>query len=227
MVLDPRDHGAPSHKEWEEFRATFASQRLLGWLILEIDAVLPEYFGDLQERFWNAFHNAGSFPRPDGKVPLFSHDYESETPLEPHEAKELYEQLFPHEDESGGDVRYWGLAAVVIGLHLALEGYTRALGGDMRRNPTSKAVRKLLQGAPTPTDLKPDDLNALVDLEATRNLLVHQRGVVDDDYIRNVSGAKLLHGELRPLDGPVLERFANAVWNAAALLRDSGVVADR
>ncbi len=149
---------------------------------------------------------------------MSSIDETDERVLDNEQGMELYHQLFHDPSYPHGDARYYGFGAVVVGFHSALEAYVRGLGGNLRRAPIHKAVRGLMKESGQTFD--PDLDDTLADLEETRHLLVHTRGVVDNSYVRGVRGTTLIQGELRPLEQPEVERFANAVWATAKLLRD-------
>jgi hypothetical protein len=53
------------------------------------------------------------------------------------------------------------------------------------------------------------------------HIIVHNRGIVDADYVDRVKDNKLRRGEYRPLNSPVVHRYAQAAWRTAARLRDA------
>lgn len=222
MHPDPRDSGPPLIKAWEEFRATFASFRLLAFLIDELEEVAPGYFENLQERFdygeLNAAALAEDDPEYDGAWPVQGYQDQGVNFIDREYARELYAQLFPHA-EPASDVGYWSRGAVVIGFHAALEAYAKALGAEMRRRSLVVAVRDLLRTSRRPTDLDPDTADALVDLDQTRILLVHSRGVVTDQYVDKVKDNRFQRGERRELSRRIVEGFASTAWRVAASLR--------
>ena len=200
----------------------FASFRLLAYLIEEMDQVAPQYFADLKQRFdygdLNAQGLRESDPEYDGAWPIDDFDRKGVTFMDPVYAVELYDQLFPHTGPEA-DVRYLSNGAVITGFHASLEVYAKALGADLRRRPLTTAVRDLLRDASPPRDLDPDSSDALLDLDQTRHLLIHNRGVVTEQYANAVKGNQLILGELRPLDHPTIERLAHVTWTVARLMK--------
>ena len=59
----------------------------------------------------------------------------------------------------------------------------------------------------------------LDDCDATRHIIVHNRGCVDDNYIRQVRSSPCRLGEFRPLTDSVVDSFSRAVFEIAELLR--------
>jgi hypothetical protein len=60
-------------------------------------------------------------------------------------------------------------------------------------------------------------MSTLIELIATRNLFVHNRGIVNDIYLQQVSNSNFMLGDLRianrKLSEECLQQFANAVDN--------------
>ncbi len=60
-----------------------------------------------------------------------------------------------------------------------------------------------------PLVVRDEDADAIVELVATRNVLVHSRGVIDRKYVRTVESSRFSIGEVRRLDvDELMERFA-------------------
>ena len=135
---------------------------------------------------------------------------------------DLLDALFPH-DLPNASVDQVTNASVVIQLHAALDAYAKALGISVAKGLPA-AVRTFLQAASQTVSV--DVFDDLTDCDATRNVLVHNRGIVDDTYIRKVRDPTYHVGELRVVNGSVIDRFAAAVRSVAAMLKvtdnDSG-----
>lgn len=227
MTVDPRDSIEPGVKEWEEFRSGFAAAFLLVWITEEAAEDLSTYAADLQNRFMSGWdiqdqleadpdlpEEMQDFPLPPvGGVE--SPDYPSEiTWMDEGEARLLYDQLFPH-DDSSGELSRTSAGLAVVALHGSLDTYVRSLGvyshGYM---PT--AVRTFLKALAGDDPLSSETMDVLAECDATRNVVVHNRGVVDERYIRHVRASALQEGEFRHISAADLHRFARAIWKTAA-----------
>ncbi len=135
------------------------------------------------------------------------------------EAELLLDQLFPHGDQ-GGDFQDAGRGLAVVAMHSALEAYAKSIGISLRRTPLPQALTKFLEPVPNHLKLNADTFRTLVELDETRHIVIHNRGVVDRRYADNVAYNKHVPGERRPLSRQDLLRFADAVWVAASSLRD-------
>ncbi len=220
--IDPRDEGQPGHKEWEEFRATFASAFIQRWLLRDIEYLAPTYYDDLDERIYKAMlHSerlAEEDPEHDGAWPVeFGEGYEHEW-WEAEVASLLEQQLFPHGRSADDWKQHWrGLA--VVALHSALDSYCSALDIKQKGKALPKCIEAFLAAGPHPVTLGAETLEALIDCDGTRHIVVHNRMVVNERYTRNVSSNRFQVGEIRIVRDNDLLRFADAVWRAASLIR--------
>ena len=218
---DPRDTLTRSVKEWEEFRATLAAAVLHAWLLTELDEVAPDYFVDLRARFTDGFINADLSAEEDpyddrtvpvrwakGGVEFFDRDF----------AEELQALLFPH-PEAEGDFRFmaWGLA--VVALQAALEAFAQSHGIDLTGGATA-AIRKRISET-TGEGLDALTADRLADCEATRHLFAHNRGIVDEAYIRRVPNCHRVVEDRRDVNFQTVMEFARAVRRAAAMIQHS------
>ena len=224
---DPLDAGDPKRKAWEEFRAAFSGPLLMVWLLRDIKSLAPDYIANLESRFEMAFDHAELLdredPARDGAVPFDDvpyGDYQGQIVwFDRADAEELAEQLFPHGTRATSDQTLW-LGLAVVGLHSAFENYARAVGalqdGGHRRGLPQK-LDAYFQRRKITYDSQLFTL--LADCDATRHIVVHNHGVVDERYLRAVSSPAFELGERRPLEFRIVLDFARALWRTAALLR--------
>lgn len=137
------------------------------------------------------------------------------------EADELYDQLFPHGIPRVDD-RTTGCGLAVVGLHSAFESYADAVGalndGNRRQSLPQKIESHFRKrGVAYEAWLAA----TLVDCDATRHIIVHNRGVVDERFANRVRDNELVPGERRPLDFPIVTKFARALWRIAVRLREA------
>jgi hypothetical protein len=230
MALDRRDIGHPGIKEWEEFRAGYAAAFLFVWLIREVPGQIEEYAADLHDRFmsgWDISESLGidiALPESERGFPLppvggvEEEGYETDlTWMDNSEAHALYDQLFPHGD-STRDFPNAAARMAVIALHSSLESYARGVGIEVRGS-LPRALEAYLEQVRTPHLLDSVTMRVLVDCDATRNVIVHNRGVVDERYIRAVQYARFQIGEFRTVTAADLRLFAEAVWKSAVAIR--------
>jgi hypothetical protein len=219
-ATDPLDAGQPYRKAWEEFRAGFSAALLQVWLLNEIKKLAPRYFEDLEFRFFAGFEHAKSLaaddPDYDGAIPLQG-PMESGSVwfIDREEAEELYEQLFPHNTPAIED-QTAALGLAVVGLHSAFEAYAKAVGAHTK-GPLPPALASYFRARKEPFDSWLAD--KLTECDATRHIVVHNRGVVDQAYVNTVKDNRLHPGERRPLNFEVVSQFATALWRTAVLLR--------
>lgn len=230
---DPKDLGTPGHKEWEEFRASFSAAHMLIWLLRWLEENDRDFPSELGNWFDAGFDAApvfredmqtgelGAFDHLDEMVPmplLLSADfYEGVEWMWEDEVDSLHGQLFPH----GRDPReFWSTARglVLVGLRSALESYAKSIGAH-RRGPLATSIETFVEGAGNELDSKTADV--LVEADETRNLIVHNRGIVDDRYVNNVKYNRFHQGERRELTRDELMGIKSAIWRAAELLRVS------
>ena len=57
------------------------------------------------------------------------------------------------------------------------------------------------------------------DLDATRHIVVHNRGIVDDSYVRAVRNPPFGLGEFRVIGDTSVDRFAHVTLEVAELIR--------
>ena len=222
-MSDPRDVGSRGAKEWEEFRATFASALLFVWLVKDLPKLAPEYPFELWNRLQTSrdIHEqilAGD-PEDDGARPIPGPGPDILDPdsLEwwDGEAADLLEvQLFPHGYD---EVEFYGDAAglALVALHSAPDSYCSSVCPPARGGLSNRMSRAVsAQGG-----LSAETARWIDELEATRNVVVHNRGVVDERYVRRSHDPTYLIGEFRRVTSAELQRFAEAVWQGAVSLR--------
>ncbi|MGH9894499.1 MAG: hypothetical protein ACREA0_21455, partial [bacterium] len=155
-------------------------------------------------------------PERDRAVPIPSdEDFASIEWWPREEAELLFDQLFPH-GNSGKDYDRTARGLALVGMHSALEAYAKALGLPLKRMPLPRRIQTFLGAR-----LDAGTYQVLVELDETRHIVIHNRGLVDDQYAGNVPYNKLVHGEPKPLGRQDLQRFADAVWRAALAMRDA------
>ena len=223
--------GQSRQKSWAEFSATFAAAYLLCWLLEDLPEVSPDYFGELQRRIGEAIvqgqiwedeppDDLGVGEEWDRHVPL-------QGPGEPSRSAwfvpldalfRFEEQLFP-KGAGSTDFAWFARGITLAGMVGALEAYCKSLDVDTRRRSLTMAVRQLLATETPPKDLPAWAADALRECEATRNVFVHNRGIVDAAYVDTVPGNKFLVGERRSLVFGDLLRFAEGIWAAAIAVR--------
>mgnify|MGYP000178264748 CR=1 FL=1 len=231
MTTDPRDQGDPGIKEWEEFRASYASAFLLTWLSEEAGDLLREYAQDLENRFMSGWDIQDTFDQDPGEpeelrgFPLPGvggverEDYVDHlTWMDEWQARLLYSQLFPHRD-SVRDFPQTVAGMAVVALHAAIETYSRSRGISAH-GPLPRALADLLKQRGRSSLLDAETMRWLADCDATRHLIVHNRGVVDERYIRSVQYTTMEAGEFRRVSAEDLHHFAEAVYRVATILRE-------
>jgi len=187
----------------------------------ELDQVSPNYFRELEIRFTEGFLNADAMvkddPTYDGEVPV-QWVKGGVTFFDRAFAEELYKLLFPHRDAEG-DFRFmaWGLA--VVALQGAFEAYAKSQNIDLTGGATIAVRKHILET--TGHDLDGTTADLLADCEATRHLFAHNRGIVDEAYIRRVPNCRRLVQDRRDVDLETVTEFARALRRAALLIRDS------
>jgi hypothetical protein len=219
-MRDIRDLGTPGEKEWAEFQVTFASAFLHVWLQRELGIIAPDYLKDLKDRIYAGIDwsdlELENDPEYDGGVPVELPDGSGHEWWPAREGRLLADQLFPHR-RSEEDYVPAARGLAVVAIHAALENYCASSGIDLRRQPLPKALGKYLAGGGI--GMEAEVFADLVDLDETRHLFVHHRGVVSQRYCENVPYGRLVAGEFRVLTDNDLFRFSKAAWNAAIVLR--------
>ena len=217
--FDPRDTGTPFTKEWHEFQAAYASARLQGWLLSELEEISPSYFQDLRNRIGDAIIHGEGFKDEgddDPAAPIQSPSGHGVCFWDLEDAYTLEQQLFPFW-EPQGDFGDFARGLVVVGLHAALDAYGSALRIGKGHLPT--AIEKALGSRGQQLDA--ETYRSLVTADAVRHLYAHTRGVVDDSYVNRVPANNLRPGERRPVTETDLERFAQTIWKVGVKLRDA------
>ncbi len=221
---DPLDTGKPSLKRWEEFRAQYSAALLTHWVFRDLAHEGTEAVADLWSRLQSSLNDYPELIRNDaaergdkwdGYVPFHGRDPTEIDWLHVDDLAALYESLFPH-DLHNASIRSAIAGAVVVGLHSALETYTRQLGIEVKQGLVN-AIRHHLSasGEVVAADL----VETLDDCDATRHVIVHNRGSVDEAYIRRVRNSPFQLGETRGLTDELIDSFSRAVFSVASLLR--------
>lgn len=235
-LKDPRDEGRPGEKEWQEFRASFASALLHCWLLQDLEQTAPDYGTELHLRFMSAVDRADLYREDDPSWewylvpgPRGLDEIDDYLWLTEEEWRSLYDQLFPHVGVPGGSAGEFEFSArglASVGLHSALETYFSACLGDRVRGPLPEAIKDYLEDRRLGDDLTVDNYLGFVEFDATRHLFVHNRGVVDERYVRRVADCKFEIGEFRTVDSLDLSRYAKTAWSTARLLRKGAARAE-
>lgn len=218
-MRDPLDIGEPDVKAWEEFRATYAGAYLLCWLLKEEEhAEDGGHFAGLDDRLYRgelyAETLADEDPAHDGWLPLVyeSHGETLITWVPP----ELIDQLFPH-GQSKHDFLWQARGLAALALYSSLESYSRALGIPSRRLVAELEGYFDEKNVDVPVQVD----HTLRELEQTRHIFAHNRGIVDQEFIERTVDPKVRPDERKPVTEADLDRFASAVWDCAILLREA------
>lgn len=221
---DPLDTGKPRLKRWEEFRAQYSAALLTHWVFRDLAHEAKEAVDDLWSRLQSSLNDypeliskdaATRGEKWDGEVPFHGRDPQDIDWLHVDDLAALYESLFPH-DLHNASIQSAIAGAVVVGLHSALETYAKQLGIEVRKGLVD-AIRRHLSASGEV--LAADLTETLDDCDATRNVIVHNRGGVDDAYIRRVRNSPFQLGELRTLTDEAVDSFSRAVFSVATILR--------
>jgi len=224
-MSDPLDIGKPSQKRWEEFRAQYAAALLpywvIGYLKLELDDAAEELWGRLQSSLcdYPELMQRDTEERGeewDGYVPFHGRDETDIIWFHMDDLVALHDSLFPHGLENAS-ISSAIAGATVVGIHSALDTYAKALQIEGKKGLVS-GIRGYLD--PKDRALSAVLVEALDDCDATRHIIVHNRGCVDEAYIRRVRNSPLQLGEVRILNNDVVDRFSRAVFQVAAKLRE-------
>jgi len=225
IASDPLDTGEGPRKRWEEFRAQYSAALLLHWVFRDLKTSANESVQDLWSRLQSSLYDYPEILQRealdrgeqwDGVVPVHARDGDVEFWIDLDDLHGLYASLFPH-DLKNASIGMTVGAAVVVGLHSALEAYVRSLHLDAHPGlPVTIRDHLSASGYTMPAEL----FDVLVDCDATRHVIVHNRGVVDDAYIRKVRNPPYHKDEFRVLTDPVIESFADAVRTTARMLKD-------
>jgi len=221
---DPLDAGKPSLKRWEEFRAQYSSALLAHWVFRDLAHEAKDAVADLWSRLQSSLNDYPELIRNDaaeqggewdGEVPFHGRDPTDIEWLHIDDLVALYESLFPH-DLHNASIQAAMAGAVVIGIHSALETYAKRLGIEVKQGLVNSLRHYLsARGEVLPADL----VEILDDCDATRHVIVHNRGCVDEGYVRRVRNSPFQLGELRALPYDLIDSFSRAVFSVATLLR--------
>jgi hypothetical protein len=222
---DPLDAGNPTLKRWEEFRAQYGAALLTHWVFRDLAHEAADAVRDLWSRLQSSLNDYPELLRRDAaergeewdrEVPFHGRDPTHIEWLHVDDLAALEESLFPH-DLRNASIRSVIASAVVVGLHSALETYTKQLGIEVKKKGLVNAIRDHLaaRGERLPADL----VETLDDCDATRHVIVRNRSCVDESYIRRVHNSPFQIGELRTLTDPLIDSFSRAVFRVATLLR--------
>jgi hypothetical protein len=223
---DPRDTQSPKRARRQEFDAALAGSLLLAFAVR--DAIDIGLIQDLRRLSQFAVDNA-DYPPTDDEPVIGPIDFESQIDassilgpgferISVDEAMTLHDQLFPpgSSDSEAQDICF-GLS--ISGCHSALESYYKAVSQQPGHgNLINENLRPWLDGRDPPEVIESRLYDALLDLDATRKIVVHHYGLVTDAYIRQVVGTPLLEGERRPLNIKVVLRLASAAIRAADMI---------
>ena len=233
-MSDPLDIGKPSQKRWEEFRAQYAAALLPYWVIGYLKVEVDDGVAELGGRFQSSLRDYPELLQRDAKdrgekwdgfVPFHERDETQIIWFHVDDLGALYDSLFPHDIENAS-ISSAIAGATVVGIHSALDTYAKALRIDVKKGLVN-GIRGYLVAKDRA--LSADLGEALDDCDATRHIIVHNRGCVDEAYIRRVRNSPLQLGEVRILNNDVVDRFSRAVSQVAAKLRvcddaDSGAI---
>ena len=179
---------------------------------------------DLSSRIWSSLDSYPELLRKDssergedwdGEVPLHGRDDRQIEWFHVDDLAALEESLFPH-GLRNASIQSAVRGALVIGLHSALDTYTKEIGIDVKKG-LPNAIRAHL--ATKAEVLSADLAETLDDFDATRHIIVHNRGQVDDTYVRRVRNSSFQTGEFRSLSDSLIDSFARATYRIAAMLR--------
>lgn len=225
------DGGTNAERAWDEFRVSFSSTVAWRLLLEDMRDFDAAYFGHLCERISAAVGQGYAWDEDpasyeemvgeswDGYVPVQGATNRSVTFIPWEEAEVLEDQLLLGEATSHA---WQTFGFIVVAVHAAVESYARALGVTGPQLPQAIAafLEKPPDGAPMGTEL----YVKLVDLDATRHIFVHNRGVVDERYVNAVTGNHFLVNERRVLNGAILDTFSRTAWQIALLLHARSVL---
>ena len=219
---DPLDSLDPAKAAWEEFRADYANALLIHWLIRDLEYLRPEFAEDL----WNRFEQGLAYRDMleaqglyDGAVPVHTADgSDVDFWVEYEELHALYDWLYPHRSPAQDPPLDVWRSLIVVALHSALERYAKTRDVDTKGS-FPKQVKKFLEERGAALDAQTWDV--LCDLDATRCVIVHNRGVVDDGYIRKVRNPVFAENERRTVKREHVNDFAACVRRIAGAIRDA------
>jgi hypothetical protein len=219
MKVDRRDRIDRADVLWEEFRSGYAAARLFAVLLTEFDDIAPNYGSDLRARLNEGIARGEQFeeddPGGDGPALIPTAGDGDPEMMDLSAAHLLFDQLFPDgERHDARDLQQVTRGMVAVALHSVLEKYAIALGvrdsGSLPQN-----VAKFL----SPQDELPSGLaDEFTEFDATRHIVVHNRGVVNNRYVNAVKYNKHLEGHLRSLTVVDVDRYSNVAWRVGRAL---------
>jgi hypothetical protein len=223
QMPDPLDTGKPSLKRWEEFRAQYSAALLAHWIFRDLNVEAAEAVDNLWGRLQSSLCDYPELMQQDledgqdwdGYVPLHGRDPENIVWLHVDELSALNESLFPH-DLQNASIESAMRSGVVVGLHSAMEAYVKQVCIDSKKGLV-RVLRDHLKGKGE--SLSADVVEVLADFDATRHIIIHNRGCVDDTYIKRVANCQLIEGELRILSESLIDSFSHVVFDTACLLK--------
>jgi hypothetical protein len=222
--FDDRDIGEPARKAWEEFRASYSAALLNVWLLEDLEYICPNYFEELETRVAEGILSGEQLMKDDPEAfpeaPIQGPEGHGVAfwPLD--DAYLLEQQLFPH-NSSQDDYKLMARGLAAVGLHAALAAYFGLVPGKTDKSlPESM---RLWHKRTLAKSLEAELSDTLIELDETRNIVVHNRGIVSEKYANNVPLNKLQLGERKPIGFRDLQRFANTVWELADKLHAAGI----
>jgi hypothetical protein len=202
-----RNDNRPGHKEWSELLRSLDAAIVLTFVIEDLHDAKANYFTRLSDRLIETFSERQDILF-DGFAQRFIGDPDDISLLE------IADQL--SEEGPPEDLAYLVRGLAATAMHSALDAYVKALI-PAHRGRLPEAIDAFLRGA-CESALDRMLYEGLVELDATRHILVHNRGIVDDRYISRVLDNTLLLGERRPLSRSALVRYGGIVLaNAQAV----------
>jgi hypothetical protein len=218
MPIDPLDTHDSLEQAWEVFRSRSASVSLLDWLFRDLEQLAPGHAKELWHRIGDAaaykqnFEEDGTY---DGLVPFHSHDGEQiDFWIEYEQLDELGQALFPHGIKEKAE-RDLGRYTVIVSMHSALESYCR----DVSIETSGSLPGKIQMALAKKGGLDAELLESFRVFDATRHIIVHSGGIVDDHYIRAVHNSPFVIGEERVVNDDEVDQFLATARKIAALVR--------
>ena len=223
-AMDPLDSGSPKTKLWTEFRMSFASPSLQLAVLEDFGSDAAAYLEELDGRWYAAYLHAEALkeedPEYDGDWLLFDRQDKKAVFIPASVAQEISEQLFP-DGHDASDLYQASLGLVTVALHSALESFAQGHGVLQSRLPLPEAISEWLTKQRGLLDLEGHVSDRLVECDAVRHVYVHNRGVVDAKYINRVKNNRFVPGERRRLTLEIVKGYADAIWKAAARIREA------
>jgi hypothetical protein len=223
--FDDRDIGEPARKAWEEFRASYSAALLNVWLLEDLERICPNYFEELEIRVGEGILSGEQLMQddpeafPEAVIRGPGGDGVTFWPLD--DAYLLEQQLFPH-NSSQEDYKLMARGLAAVGLHAALATYFAAAVPGKTGKSLPESMREWHRRV-LGKSLEAELSDTLIELDETRNIVVHNRGIVSEKYANNVPLNKLQLGERKPIHFKDLQRYANIVWELADKLHQAAI----